>query len=344
MTAHWRKTVLFVLIALALAACGSEGDDLASDAPAQETTTTAAPETTTTTTTTAAPTTTAAATTEAPEATAPPASSAGVSAFGSAILNPENIEGLSEAEAACVRDGVGDVDSAAGFDALAPEDQVRTIEAGIDCASSALRPVFLQSFTSAGGTDGNLFDSIGAEAGECFFDGVSVDDADQANQISALVYANAEQPAPEAAINPGANLLADCADFTVIFSAIAGNDPTLLSGIDQSCVDETFDREASVDLYSTLLTQPGALDGAEVPESLTGLFACFDIGEILAQQFGGAEVISNDEISCLNEVFQSPEVIAGLVGGGGAGQLPPEALTGLISCLDPETLGGLIGN
>lgn len=344
MTAHWRKAVLFVLIALALAACGSEGDDLASDAPAQETTTTAAPETTTTTTTTAALTTTAAATIEAPEATAPPASSAGVSAFGSAILNPENIEGLSEAEAACVRDGVGDVDSAAGFDALAPEDQVRTIEAGIDCASSALRPVFLQSFTSAGGTDGNLFDSIGAEAGECFFDGVSVDDADQANRISALVYANAEQPAPEAAINPGANLLADCADFTVIFSAIAGNDPTLLSGIDQSCVDETFDREASVDLYSTLLAEPAVLDGAEVPESLNGLFACFSVGEILVEQFGAAEVISEEEITCIDEIFQSPEVVSGLFQSGGNGDLPPEALTGLISCLDPETLGGLIGN
>ena len=343
MNKHWRKALFVVLLGLALAACGGE-EDLASDAAVDESTTTEAPATTTTTTTTAAPTTTATATIEAPEATAPPASSAGVSAFGSALLNPENIEGLSEAEAACVRDGVGDVDSAAGFDALAPEDQVRTIEAGIDCASSALRPVFLQSFTSAGGTDGNLFDSIGAEAGECFFDGVSVDDADQANRISALVYANAEQPAPEAAINPGANLLADCADFTVIFSAIAGNDPTLLSGIDQSCVDETFDREASVDLYSTLLAEPAVLDGAEVPESLNGLFACFSVGEILVEQFGAAEVISEEEITCIDEIFQSPEVVSGLFQSGGNGDLPPEALTGLISCLDPETLGGLIGN
>ena len=125
MNKHWRKALFVVLLGLALAACGGD-DDLASDAAVDESTTTEAPATTTTTTT-AAPTTTAAATTEAPESTDSPSASVGVSAFGTAILNPENIEGLSEAEAACVRDGVGDVDSAAGFDALAPEDQVRTL-------------------------------------------------------------------------------------------------------------------------------------------------------------------------------------------------------------------------
>ena len=347
MNKHWRKVLVFVLFALALAACGGDGEDVASDsaeeeAIVEESTTTTAPETTTTTTT-AAPTTTAPSTTEAPAAGAPSAAtSAGVAAFGSAILNPSNIEGVGDAETACVSDRLDGVDTAVGFEGLEVDDQVRSIEAGLDCAGEALRPVFLASFTSNGGADTNLLDAIGAEAGDCFFDGIAVDDADQANRISALVYANAEQPAPEAAVAPGASLLADCADFNVIFTALAGGDPTLQAGIDQTCVDETFDRDAAVDLYSMLLAEPAALDGAEVPESLNGLFACFNIGELIAQQFGGTDVISEESISCLNEVFQSPEVVGGLIGGGG-GDLPPEVLTGLFGCLDSEALAGLVG-
>lgn len=341
-----RKLLFVLVIALGIAACGGE-DEPATAEVADETTTTQTPETTSTTstTTTTAPTTTLATstTTEVPATDAAIGTSAGVAAFGNSVLDPENLTGIGDADAACIREGFGDLDTSAGFEALSLDDQVSTIEAGLDCVGFALRPAFIDSFTSSGNPEANLFDALGAEAGDCFFGGIAVDDADQANRIAALVYANAEAPAPEAAIEPGANLLADCADFNVIFTALAGDDPTLQAGIDQTCVDETFDRPTAVGLYSDLLADPAALDGGAVPESLNGLFACFNIGELILEQFGGSDLVSEEEIECLNGVFQSPEIVSGLVASGGGGAIPPEALTALFGCLDPETLGGVVG-
>ena len=338
-----RKLLFLLVIGLGLAACGGE-DEAASDSVIEESTATEAPEETTTTTTTAAPTTTTTtttttSTTAAPEATAPAtAGSAGIADFGSMITS-ESLVDPSDDIASCIEDGLGQTGD---FATLSPSDQVQTIEVGIDCAGERARPAFLGSFENSA-ANGNLLDAIGAEAGDCFFDAIAVDDADQTNRIAALVYANAEQPAPEAAIDPGANLLADCADFNVVFSALAGDDPTLQAGIDQTCVDETFDRPAAVGLYSTLLADPAATQGDEVTQSFSALFACFSVGELLVEQFGATDLISEEEIACIDEIFQSPEIVSGLVQSGGSGELPPEALGALLGCLDPETLGGFLG-
>ena len=337
-------------IGVAVAACGGDAETAdAAQVPSttdaevvEETTTTAAPETTTT-----APPETAAPETNEPESstTAPAlvdsAQVRGLTSFGTAVLGADDLADLSADEVTCLVEGLGGLDRSSGFDTLPIDDQVAAIEVGIDCAPATLRPIFLSSLTdAASGVDAGLLDAVGGQVGDCLYDGLSVDDADQRNRIAALVYSGANEPSPADAIDPGANLLADCIDFDVLSTAIGGDGALLQAGIDETCVDETFDRETAVQFYGDILAEPLGTAEAGIPDSLLDVFACVDIGQILADQFGGADVISEEEVACINEAFRSPELLNSLVAG--AGDLPPDALGGLFECLDPETLGNIL--
>ena len=336
----WRMAFFILAVALGVAACGSDSETADAEV-ADETTTTTAPETTTTaapeTTTTVPETTTAA---PAPDVVNAPAN--GLSDFGTAVLGASELAEITTDEAACIGDGLEGLDTSPGFDALPVEDQVTSIEVGIDCAPETLRPIFISSLTSAAaGVDAGVLDVVGGRVGDCLFDGLVVDDADQPNRIAALVYSGAGQPSPDEAIDPGANLLADCIDFDTLSGVIAGDGAVLQGGIDQTCVDETFDRDTAVAFYGGLLADPASTDGSAVPDSLLDVFACFDFGQLLADQFGAADAISEEEVACVNDAFRSPELLRGLVAGGG--DISPDALTGLFECLSPETLGGILG-
>lgn len=348
----WRISALLIALGIVLAACGSSSENVADAADVEQseqaeqieetsTTTTEPPDTTTTappeTTTTVAPDTT----TEVPSTLSTTGDAGVFSDFGTAVLGASELPDVSDDEVSCLNDELAGIDSAAGFGDLAPGDQVQAIEASIDCAPEAFRSIFISGFAvDAGDLDASLFESIGTEAGGCVYDALAVDDADQTNRISALVYADADQAAPVEAVGPGANLLADCADFGTIVSSLAGDDPELAGVIDQTCVQDSFDRDASVDIYSALLTDPDAFDSDAVPEPLLGLFTCFDFGTLLAEQFGAGDIVTEVEVTCINELFQSPEVLDGFVGGDEAS---PDALAGIFECFEPDTLNAVLG-
>lgn len=342
---HWRY-VMLIVAAIVLGACSSGAETATEDGDVTD----ALQESTTTTTST-----TAAETTAVPETTTPAtttteavvgavadlAAASGFSTFGSSALDPSGVTGIGGDELACISDGVAGLGASGNYDALDTSDQARVIEVAVDCAPEAFRGVFIDSFTGDAAAGGNLFDAVGAEAGDCFYDGLSLDDGEQPSRIAAFVYGSTGQPAPTAAVEPGANLIADCVDFNTLVDALGGAGLGLDAVIDQACVEQTFDRDASVDLYGTLLADPGAFDGGVVPDSLLGVFDCVDFGELLAEQFGTVVEVSDTEIACVNDVFRTPEIVSGFLNG--VGGLPPEALGGLLECLDPETVGDVLG-
>ena len=288
---------------------------------ASETTTTEAPETTTTT--------------EAPQATTAPAGNAGPNSFGGvsdlgAVLAAGGPD-LSDDEASCITDGTSALGS--DFDGLAPEEQAVALEVSIECAPDALRAVFVGGFSNPDIDGDNLLDSFGPEIGECLYDEILVDDDDQPNRISALVFAGRELPAPDAAIEPGSAMMATCVDFGELFVEAFGSDPALEGAINFDCIDTSFDTETTQEIFAGLLMDPDGFTDGDAPDALDAVLGCVEFGQVLAAELGVE--LSDDEISCINEAFRD------LRATGSAGDLGEDQLGGLFTCLDPENLAAL---
>ena len=207
----------------------------------------------------------------------------------------------------------------------------------MECSPESLRSVFVSGFANPDPAAADLFDSFGPDIGECFFDGISVDDADQSNRIAALVYAGQEQPAPAEAIDPGAELMADCVDLGDLFTQTVATDPAFAQAVDSDCVSSTLDRDSSETLFGELLTDPAALEAGGLPAAFDDVFGCIQFGELFAQQFEGLVDLSEEEITCINVAFQDPAAIQSATSG------DPDALSGMLACLEPENLAAFAG-
>ena len=242
---------------------------------------------------------------------------------------------LSTDEISCVTSSVDGLDS--DFNALSLDEQVVAFEALIDCAPEAARGAFVGGILNADDAD-DLLGAAGPEVGECLFDAIAVEDADQTNRIAAMVYIGEDLPAPPEAVQPGAEMMAQCFDFGSILNQLFLGDPEFADAIDPTCVETTFDEETTTELFAVLLADPDAFDSDTPPESFLQIFDCFQFGELFAAELAPAAILSEEEITCINEAFRGPEVIQSFSDGG---DLPAEALSGLFTCLEPENLAAL---
>lgn len=254
------------------------------------------------------------------------------------LLAPSAVSQLSADEQECVE---GEVEAegislADDFDSLTLDQQAAGLEAVFDCAPEAVRAESNRGFAESQDV---LDNATLQEASDCAFEELIRDDDGQRNRIRAMAYAGEDLPAPPETLDDGAAFMATCFNFgELMATGLAAQD--LGDAVDASCLESVFDEQTSEQLFRELLANPTAFDDDEPPESFLVIFECFQFGQLFAEQLAELADLSDAEISCLDEAFRSPAMIAAFTSADANADVATEAM---FSCFSPETMSALAG-